>query len=131
MRAGYALLVAGLCWIAAPPADAETHTINQVSTVWEPSELMIVVGDTVEWVWDSLAHTVTNGTGPADPGAGSMFDAPLDALNPTVSFTFETAGDVPFFCRPHFSVGMTGVIHVLPATPVEDATWSDVKNRYR
>jgi len=117
--------------LLAPAAGAETHTVNQTATSFEPDEMTIAVGDTVEWVWSSLSHTVTNGTDPSDPEVGTMFDVALDEENPTVSFTFTEAGDVPYFCRPHFSVGMTGVIHVEETTPVEPSTWARIKDERR
>jgi plastocyanin len=93
------------------------HTVNQVSLSFSPSDLTINVGDTVQWIRSSGSHTVTNGTGSADPEAGSLFDAPLNATNPTVTYTFTTAGDFDYFCRPHEGFGMTGIVHVLLVPP--------------
>ncbi len=99
---------------------AITHTVNQVDITFQPDDITIEVGDTIEWIWSSLAHTVTNGIDFDDPELGTMFDAPLDALNPIFSFTFLSAGDVPYLCRPHFLLGMTGIVHVVEPTPVEE-----------
>lgn len=121
----------GLCAILTSNASAETHTITQTGVSFDPPEISITVGDTVEWVWTSLSHTITNGTSPSDPNVGTLFDDPLNSSSPTFSFTFDSAGDVPYFCRPHFAAGMTGIIHVIPAVPVEDAHWGSIKNRYR
>ena len=115
----------------AGSAMAETHTIMQDGVSWEPSEITIQVGDTVEWMWTSLSHTVTNGNGPDDPDAGSMFDETLDSANPLVSYTFTEAGAVPFFCRPHFALGMTGVITVEDGVATESTTWSAVHALFR
>ena len=106
----------------ALPARAEIHTVNQVSTSFQPASLTIAVGDTVHWVWSAGSHTVTNGTGPTDPEAGTLFDEPLSISNPLVTYVFSSAGEVPYFCRPHFGLGMTGLIIVeegtaAPATP--------------
>lgn len=111
-------------------AVGETHVVNQVNTAWVPAELTINVGDTVEWHWSSLSHTVTNGTGAADPDAGSLFDEPLNAGAPLFSFTFNSAGDLPFFCRPHEAMGMTGIIHVLEGTAAESEAWGSIKALY-
>lgn len=97
-----------------------THTVNQVNLTFQPDEITINVGDTVEWVWSGLIHTVTNGTGLTDPELGTMFDAPLDAGNPSFSFTFFEPGDVPYLCRPHFTLGMTGIVHINTVSPVQD-----------
>lgn len=101
-------------------ALAVTHTVNQVGLTFQPDDITIEVGDTIEWIWSGLSHTVTNGIDFDDPELGTMFDAPLDALNPIFSFTFLSAGDVPYLCRPHFLLGMTGIVHVVAPTPVNE-----------
>jgi plastocyanin len=119
----------------APPAPAATHTVNQVNLTWQPDSVFIEVGDTVEWVWSVGSHTATNGTGAADPNAGTLFDAPLNSTTPLVSYTFNSVGDYPFFCRPHEGFGMKGNVNVSQPTPVQDSvestTWSRVKAIYR
>lgn len=108
------ILFASLC-LGASLAPAATYTIQQQGTTFSPSEVIIFAGDTVEWVWNSGSHTVTSGAGAADPDAGTMFDMPLDSSNQKQSFVYTSAGDFPFFCIPHESQGMTGVVHVQPA----------------
>jgi plastocyanin len=112
-------------------ASAETFIIEQDGVSWVPSEMTINLGDTIEWHWNSLSHTVTSGEGPDDGDAGMLFDEPLDAGNPVVSYTFDAAGDYPFFCRPHFALGMTGVIHVEDSVASENRTWGAVKGLFR
>lgn len=97
-----------------------THIINQSSLTFSPNDLTINVGDTVRWVRSSGSHTVTNGTGSADPNVGNLFDAPLNSSNTTFEFTFTAAGDVPFFCRPHEFANMKGVIRVSDVSGVDD-----------
>ena len=92
---------------------AATVQINQSGLTFDPDTITIQAGDTVEWNWSGGSHTVTSGTGAADPDVGLLFDEPLNSSNPTVSYTFDTAGDYPYFCRPHELCGMTGIIHVL------------------
>jgi len=115
---------------------AATHQITQSGFSWLPNDLTIEVGDTVEWVWSAGIHTVTEGTDDMNPPIGSkLFDEPLDSGSTLVSYTFLDAGDVPFYCRPHLVIGMTGVIHVEPPTsslePGQLATWSRIKSLYR
>ncbi len=97
-----------------------THTVNQAGLTFVPDDISINVGDTVEWIWAGGIHTVTNGIDFADPNFGALFDAPLDAANPSFSFTFFTDGDVPYFCQPHLTLGMTGIVRIQDLTPVED-----------
>ena len=111
-------------------ATAATFVIDQTDTTWVPADITIVAGDTVEWHWSSLIHTVTSGTGAADPNAGALFDAPLDAANPVFSYTFTVVGDVSFFCRPHEGVGMTGMVHVDASTATDVSAWGNIKALY-
>ncbi len=94
------------------PTQALDVTVNQVSLSWSPSTVVITPGDQVTWVWSSGSHTVTSGTGPTDPDVGLLFDAPLDGSNTTFSFTFNSTGTFPYFCRPHFGFGMIGEVVV-------------------
>lgn len=111
-------------------AAADTAVIDQISMTWAPDEITINLGDTVEWHWSSLSHTVTNGTGAADPDAGTLFDAPLNGSSPVFSFTFTATGDYPYFCRPHEPMGMTGIIHVVDETAVDPAALGNIKALY-
>lgn len=117
--------------IAAGSAMATTHDINQSGISWSPSTLTIHVGDTVNWIWSSGSHTVTNGTGPTDPNVGALFDTALNASAPMVSHTFVSPGVVPFFCRPHFAMGMTGVITVEDLVSDESESWGAIKSLFR
>lgn len=125
-----AFMIAALGAVLSVPVLAVTHTVNQSGLSFDPDDLTVKVGDTVEWVWSGGNHTVTSGGGPDDPEVGMYFDDPLSSSNPTVSFQFDQTGDYPSFCRPHFGLGMTGVVHVLPAVPAEPATWGAVKSLF-
>jgi plastocyanin len=131
MQLGRLLRISGLFILTASPALAETHVVTQNGIEFTPSELVITVGDTVEWVWTAGSHTVTNGVDTSDPDVGTLFDTPLNSSNPSVSFTFDVAGEVPYFCRPHLTLGMTGTITIIPAVPVEDTHWGEIKDRFR
>jgi len=97
-----------------------THTVNQVGVTFVPDDITINVGDSVEWIWSNGIHTVTNGTDFSDPNFGVIFDAPLDAANPSFSFTFFADEDVPYFCQPHLTLGMTGIVRLQNPSPVGD-----------
>jgi plastocyanin len=99
---------------AALPASAAIFVVQQTSLTFSPDDITVTAGDTVRWVHSSLTHTVTSGTGEFDPEAGALFDAPLDATHPTFQYVFTVAGDVPYFCRPHEAMGMTGIVRVQP-----------------
>jgi len=103
---------------ATGAALAATHTVTQSNLTFSPASLTISVGDTVQWVWTAGTHTVTSGTGGADPDAGALFDSPLTTDAPLFEYVFTTAGTVPYFCRPHETFGMTGTIVVTAASGV-------------
>lgn len=117
IRRTFAILL--LLLAPALPAGAATHFVQQVDMTFSPDVITINVGDTVTWQWSSFSHTVTSGTGGAAPGAGSLFDAPLNSFNPTFSRTFTTAGTFPYFCRPHEIMGMTGTVIVQNASAAD------------
>lgn len=109
----------------AVSAGAATVQVQQAGLTFSPDDITIDVGDTVEWVWSSGFHTVTNGTGGADPDVGNLFD--LTLTSGTVSYTFQTAGDVPYFCRPHEGLGMAGIVRVQGGVAIQESSWSRVK----
>jgi plastocyanin len=116
-----------LALAAIPSAEATVHIVNQVNFDFQPDALTIAQGDTVRWVWSGGIHTVTNGTGAADPNVATLFDAPLSSSATTFQYRFVNTGVFPYFCRPHETLGMTGTITVDPGTPVEAATWGRIK----
>ena len=115
-------------------AVAATHTVDQIGFAFEPADLTIALGDTVEWVHSGGFHTVTSGVHPDSSDTGALFDELLDPDHQLVSITFTEPGDVPYFCTPHFLVNMIGIIRV-DATNVDEtiaaSSWSRVKNLYR
>ena len=81
----------------------------------------IFQGQTVLFKWVVGTHTVTSGTGDADPDAGVLFDHPSDAslTNKRFSFQFDSVGTVPFFCRIHEFSNMKGVVIVRSLASVD------------
>lgn len=97
-----------------------------------PTDSVVIgVGDIVEWQRVIGAHTITNGVESGDPDAGALFDQPLDAANPVFQFQFNAPGRYPFFCRPHESFNMRGVVIVIGATPTEKTSWGELKAKHR
>ena len=83
--------------------------VGQGGQKFTPKDLTINVGDTVQWNWASNHHSVTSGT-PGNPSG--LFDTGIQNVPFTFSFTFTTAGTVPYYCTPHGSLGMVGSIIV-------------------
>jgi plastocyanin len=89
---------------------------TKTDDAYSPNPLNIRVGDNVTWTNDdTMAHTVTSGTGSADPNMGQEFDSSpglrtLMAPQATFSHMFETAGEFPYFCVVH--PNMVGIVVV-------------------
>lgn len=103
------------------PANPSQHTVQVgPGMAFSPATLTIKPGDTVTWTWNEGGHSVTSGTdGVADgsfcsPSDARCSDGTLSSAGATYSHTFTTAGSFPYFCAAHFSIGMTGVINVVP-----------------
>jgi plastocyanin len=95
---------------------------------FNPADLSIQVGDTVRWTWRSVGvfHSVTSGANGTSDG---LFDSGTQRDPFTFSFTFPNAGTFDYFCRPHYSMGMTGVVRVVgSATP---STLGNIATRLR
>lgn len=83
---------------------------NNPATLVDTAKIM--VGETVQWHRVDGSHTTTNGLSSKAPDAGLLFDQPLTAAAPNFTFTFNTAGEYHFFCRPHEGDVMKGVVLV-------------------
>ena len=90
---------------------------------FDPPQVTVHVGDSVAFTWTNGRHNVVSGTvvgglGVADqafcsPGAATCGDStPLRRAPFAFQHTFLQEGDFPYFCVPHASFGMTGVVHV-------------------
>jgi plastocyanin len=74
---------------------------------FDPSDLTISAGQTVRWRnAAAMFHTVT------PDGHSEWSEASLSGAGDTFTHTFDAAGDFPYYCSPHLSQGMTGVIRV-------------------
>ena len=87
--------------------DADNNDNTQIDAV------TINAGDTVRWNWRGGIHTVTSGVSSnLQDNPGELFDETINGSNPTFEFTFSEAGTFPYFCRPHESLNMKGIIEV-------------------
>jgi plastocyanin len=115
---GLALGISLAIVLGSQASLAATHIVNQVGFTFDPPDITIEVGDTVQWVHNSGFHSVTSGTGAADPNSGLLFNEDPFSSG-TFEFTFTSAGDVDYYCIPHELFGMIGVVRVVGvAAPV-------------
>ena len=121
-------------------ALSDTLTVNVSSFNFSPSQLNIQLGDTVHWALVNGSHTITSGTGAADPNSGALFDSPLSFANTNFYYTFaDTAGTYPYHCTPHEFLGMKAtvvveapiIVDVPHFDPVElPTTWGELKSLF-
>lgn len=107
---------AGLGLLLSGYVCADTVEVDVRSNLFAPQTVNIKVGDTVRWTAVDPGHTVTSGSscGTSDGG----FDSGGSTLPVGTSFshTFTQTGSFPYHCRPHCSIGMTGVVNVAGGT---------------
>lgn len=81
---------------------------TMTDTAFSPNPIQAKVGQEVKWTNDDSAmHTITSGTGAADPEKGKAFDSGLSgptaltAKGKTFEHKFDAAGEFPYFCSLH------------------------------
>lgn len=100
--------------IATPDPHAwNTVLVGAGGNRFEPADLTIAAGETVNWLWaeGSSGHNVLPDDGGTPPPSGPPVDYPRYH-----SFTFETPGVYRYHCVTHGAVGgvgMSGTITVL------------------
>jgi len=80
------------------------------SLVFEPAELYVSPGTTVNFVWESDNHNIVVDSQPEEGGWEGH--EPLENEGFEYSHTFETLGEYEYYCAPHRSSGMVGTIIV-------------------
>lgn len=123
-------LLAGLPLLAACAGKAERIPVRMENAQFRPEELNVTVGTTVVWTnYDYSGHTVTPMDAAAWGSAGSG-DDPIQWLKKgwVWKFKFTQPGSFGYYCLPHVwrdetgtLQGMTGVVHVVPASPQSEA----------
>jgi plastocyanin len=77
---------------------------NAGSNSFSPNPIEVKVGETVTWINDddSGRHTVTSKDG--------VFNSGMMGRGQSFSYTFDKAGEYPYFCEPHPSMVGTVVV---------------------
>jgi len=82
------------------PAGSNLPGCEDTNECWLPAEISVGVGETVTWSnVDTAAHTVTSGS--AADGPDGVFDSSLFLAGAEFSYTFDAAGEFPYFCMVH------------------------------
>ncbi len=81
------------------------------SNRFEPANVTVKVGQTIEWQWQGGRHNVVSGGGCASDGKFTSGDVVAEG---TYRFTFKEPGSFDYFCTPHCAIGMVGKVTVTP-----------------
>ena len=111
---------------SAPADETLTPGENEVITIglqFMPETITVPVGTTVTWTnGETIGHTVTSGAwGDVNESTGlrgsqtadGLFDhalAPKGQEGDTFTFTFDEAGEYPYFCEPHLTMNAMVIV---------------------
>lgn len=104
--------------LAPTIAVAATHTVlvGTAGNNFDPPNVTVAPGDTIEWVHVSGSHTVTSGSSCTPDGRFNQ-TLPLGGNVTYIVPMAEPDGVIPYFCIPHCAFGMTGTITVQGPVP--------------
>jgi len=105
---------------AAGAAEVEVKMLNKGTDgvmVFEPALVKINPGDTVKFVAADKGHNVESIEAML-PEGGKAFTG---KVNEEISVTFDKAGVYGYRCKPHYGMGMVGMVVVGDATNLDQA----------
>jgi len=117
IAAGLAVLV-----LAAPvlAAEVEVKMLNkgtEGAMVFEPALIKIAPGDTIKFVPTDKGHNVETIQGMMPEGAQPF----ASKMGQEVTVTFDKPGVYGFRCKPHYGMGMVGLVIVGDASNADAA----------
>jgi pseudoazurin len=105
---------------AASAAEVEVRMLNKGTEgvlVFEPALVKINPGDTVKFVAADKGHNVETVDGML-PEGGQKF---VGKVNEELAITFDKPGVYGYKCKPHYGMGMVGMVVVGEATNADQA----------
>jgi plastocyanin len=109
-----------LCYLAtvlfSVPAFSQ-DTVYMRDNDFVPQQLSVDKGDQVVWVQDGInSHNTISGDNCQSNG---LWESKLfSQQGKTFTYTFDSVGSFPYFCRPHCGVDMVGTVTVQATTGV-------------
>ncbi|WP_227373706.1 plastocyanin/azurin family copper-binding protein [Haladaptatus halobius] len=90
---------------------------------FEPPELEVRPGTTVQWIWESDSHNVVVRSQPTDANWDGSLGPKSKVYETGYSFThtFDVLGSYEYYCQPHLAAGMTGTV-IVTKSPSETTT---------
>ncbi len=105
---------------AASAAEVEVKMLNKGTEgvmVFEPALVKINPGDTVKFVAADKGHNVESIETMLPEGAKAF----TGKMSEEISVTFDKAGVYGYRCKPHYGMGMVGMVVVGEATNLDQA----------
>jgi pseudoazurin len=117
----FSALVAALSFAgAASAAEVEVKMLNKGTEgvmVFEPALVKINPGDTVKFLASDKGHNVET-VDAMVPEGGQKF---VGKINEELTITFDKPGVYGYKCKPHYGMGMVGMIIVGAPTNADQA----------
>lgn len=88
------------------------HTVTVSGTSFTPGELMIAVGETIEWVFEGGTHNVFVTESPEASNWEGTEGFDTFGQGHVHQHTFTVPGTYEYYCQPHSHLGMEGTIVV-------------------
>jgi plastocyanin len=98
--------------VMAPPPI----TFANGNLTYAPKCIKVPVGTVLTFNGNFAGHPTIGGTvvgNVVTPAASGPF-VPVTSTGTTKDFTMSTVGTFPYYCQPHATLGMTGVVYVVP-----------------
>jgi plastocyanin len=110
--AALALALVPACSANDPAAEDETNIVDVQITAnqFTPASVTIKVGQVVRWTWGGGTHNVQSGADCNSPD--DVFRSGEPRAGGSFERKFDKAGSFPYYCEPHCSMGMKGVVIV-------------------
>jgi pseudoazurin len=111
---------------AASAAEIEVKMLNKGAEgvmVFEPSFVQVAPGDTVRFVPTDKSHNAESIEGMLPEGAEPF----QGKMNEEIAVTFDVPGVYGFKCKPHYAMGMVGLVVV--GEPVNETAAAEVPQK--
>jgi len=105
---------------AAGAAEVEVKMLNKGTEgvmVFEPAFVKVNPGDTVKFVAGDKGHNVESIEAMLPEGAQKF----VGKMNEEIAVTFDKAGVYGYKCKPHYGMGMVGMVVVGEAANLDQA----------
>src|SRR5687767_12615741 len=96
------------------PGSAATVPVAMTNFRFDPANVTINAGDTVTWNNQQGFHDTVSGANGVPSGLWNSTAQFGRLMFPgeSFSFTFNAGGTFPYFCTPHWTIGMNGSVQV-------------------